>query len=348
MNILHLCPLWFPICPNAPGGIETFLARLVVALDRLGCRNTLLAAGGSSVTTRVIPATPSGVRDMMADGVATEYTCYEQHQLALAFASAGEFDVIHSHIGVGAYPLSLSGYPLPPVLHTQHIPVLIDQAWLLALHPEMWFSTVSRFQHQRLHHPRPERCPVVPNGLEVAEFRFELHPGGGLFFIGRIEWAKGPDLAIRVAQMLDLPLILAGPVVDGEFFELTIRPHLNERIRYIGEIDHLEKNTEYGRAACTILPFRGAESFGLVSIESMACGTPVVALNNGALPEVVDEGVTGYVTGKESELGALVRQAMALDRVAVRARVSQRFDIAVVAERYHELYAHILAEEAVS
>jgi glycosyltransferase involved in cell wall biosynthesis len=137
--------------------------------------------------------------------------------------------------------------------------------------------------------------------------------------------------------------MLAGPIADAELFESTIKPHLGEQIRYLGIVNHEQKNKLFGDASCALLPFRGAEGFGMVSIEAMACGTPVVALANGALPEIVEPGVTGYLTTDESELPSLVLEALKLDRAKVRERVATRFDMAVVARNYLQLYEKIVA-----
>jgi glycosyltransferase involved in cell wall biosynthesis len=182
---------------------------------------------------------------------------------------------------------------------------------------------------------------VVHNGIDVASFEFQPRPGNGLVFLGRIEKGKGPDLAVEVARKLGRQLILAGPIVDEELFEKHIRPHLGEQIRYVGVVNHAEKTALLGAAACALLPFRGAEGFGMVSIEAMACGTPVVALANGALPEIVEPGVTGYLAAKEEDLAELVGPAMELDRRNVRQRVATRFDMKVVAGKYLKLYERI-------
>src|SRR5262249_55128229 len=159
---------------------------------------------------------------------------------------------------------------------------------------------------------------------------------------GRIEWDKGPDLAVRVARRLGLPLILAGPMIDEGFFHRTIEPFLDDQIRYVGPVDHRRKNELFGRAACSVVPSRWDEPFGLVAMESVACGRPVVALARGGLPEVIDPGVTGYLAADEGELAAFVARAPGLDRPGVRDRVAARFDMAVVAARYREIYHEII------
>ena len=334
MKVLHLGPLWFPVSRDAAGGRETWLAGLIAALEKLGCRNTLLAAGDSQTSAELVPVIPRNLVALMKDGRAGEALYYQEHQLTLALARAAEFDLVHSHLSPGVF--SFPG----KILHTQHTPVWQDFEWFIQRHPDLWLNTVSEFQARKLRAAGARRCFVVHNGIDVASFTFRSS-GRGLAFLGRIEAGKGPDLAVAIARQLHLPLTLAGPIIDGDLFRQKIEPFLGDQIRYIGVVNHAQKNELLGSAACALLPFRGAEGFGLVSIEAMACGTPVVALANGALPEVVESDVTGFLTTREEELAALVLPATKLDRARVRERVAARFDLAVVAAQYLKLYKQI-------
>lgn len=341
MQVLHLAPLWYPVARDAPGGIETLLPGLIAALEARGCRNTLLASGDSRTAAEPWPVVPRHLCAAMEAGTAWEYAAYEQHQLLLALERATEFDVVHSHAGPGA--LALSGVPAlrGRVLHTLHNPVTPDLEWFAGQHPEVWFATVSEFQARPLRRAEADRCWVVPNGCEVDSFTFDPRGGEGLFFIGRMEWEKGPDLAVAVARALGCPLVLAGPIVDGAFFDRAIRPSLDDRVRYVGTVDHRRKDELFGRAGCVLVPSRWDEPFGLVAIEAMACGTPVVALARGALPEVIEPGLTGFLAPDEDALAPLVQRALALNRAAIRARVAARFDVAIAADAYRRLYERI-------
>ncbi|HUK81412.1 MAG TPA: glycosyltransferase family 4 protein [Verrucomicrobiae bacterium] len=348
MRILHLGPLWFPVSRDAAGGRETWLAGLIGALEKLGCRNMLLASGDSQTAGELVPVVPRNLIALMREGVAAEHAYFEQHQLMLALERADDFDVIHSHLSPGAFVLSSVPNIGARVLHTQHTPVWRDFQWLVQQRPDLWLSTVSEFQARRLRESGAQRCFVIHNGVDVASFTFQPRGGDGLVFLGRIEKGKGPDLAVATARKLGRPLTLAGPIVDAEFFKTSINPHLGEQIRYIGVVNHEQKNKLLGDASCALLPFRGAEGFGMVSIEAMACGTPVVALASGALPEVVEPGVTGYLTNESNELSELVLQAAKLDRVQVRARMAARFDLGVVGRNYLKLYEQIVAASPAS
>jgi glycosyltransferase involved in cell wall biosynthesis len=342
MKILHLAPLWFPVAYDSLGGVETFLTGLIAALEKQGCRNTLVATGDSRTAAELVPVVPVNLFAQMEAGTAAEYVYYEQHQLLLALERAAEFDVIHSHLGWGGF--ILSGVPgIPPVLHTQHNPVYQDLKWFVGQHPGLWYSTVSEFQARDYRAQSAVRCRVIHNGIDVEAFTFRPRAGGALFFIGRMEDEKGPDLAIGVARQLGRPLTLAGPIVDQHFFDRSVKPSLGGDIRYVGVVDHRQKDELFGQAGCVLMPSRVNEGCPIVSFESLACGTPVVALANGALPEIIEPGLTGFVTSDERELAPLVVRALELNRSAVRARVAERFDLSVVAGKYLRLYQEMTA-----
>ena len=343
MRVLHLCPLWHPISRDSQGGIETFLASLLPALAKIGVESTMIASGDSTADAALIPACEKSLVGEMEKGRAAEYAYYEQEQIALAIRHAADFDLIHSHIGATAYTLSAMFSPARRVLHTVHSLVTGDMQWFVKRNPEIALSTVSELQAGKLRAAGALQCHAIHNGIDTAQFRFSSESGDGLFFIGRMEPVKGPHIAIEVARALGRPLILAGPVVDAAFFERRIAPNLGDGISYVGVVDHQCKNDLFGSAACALLPFRGEEAFGLVAIEAMACGTPVVSLAHGAIPEIVEEGLTGYLgNGDGSDgLADLVQRAARLDRGSIRARVIERFDISAGAVRYAELYEQV-------
>jgi glycosyltransferase involved in cell wall biosynthesis len=340
LRILHLAPLWHAVRSDAHGGIETFLADFIGALNKLGHSNDVIAASGAEVVGNVIPAVEQNLCELMTRKVAHEYVYYEQRQLGIALQNARNYDVIHSHVGPGAYVLSSVAGVKERLLHTHHGPVYDDLRWFVSHHPDLWISTVSEFQLFQLGGPGGKRR-VVNNGVSISRFTFNAGPTDSLFFMGRIEPQKGPDIAVDVARTLNAPIDLAGPIIDRELFASSIKPHLDERIRYIGVLNHEQKNRCLGGARCVLMPSRWNEPFGLVAIEAMACGTPVVGLANGALPEIIDEGVTGFVTKDPRELPRLVEEAFHLDRSAIRRRSAERFDIAQAAAGYEALYTEI-------
>ncbi len=342
MKVLHLCPLWFPVGRDSPGGIETYLPVLLVELERLGCDNTLLASADSDAGGTLVPVVERNIWEGMEDGSVWDYGHYQQHQLLLALEMAAEFDVVHSHIDWAAYVLSGLEGTRDRLLITQHTPVTRDVEWFVARHPGLRFSTVSEFQARKLRDLGATDCEVIPNGIDMTTFELrEQATGEDIVFIGRMEQQKGPDIAVRVARALGRRLTIAGPMTDHEFFDAEIRPWLDEQVRYVGVVDHARKNELLGGAACVLMPSRWEEPFGLVAVEAMACGTPVVALRSGALPEVVEHGVSGLIADEEDGLPDAVKWAAQLDRRTVRGRAERRFDMRRVASRYADLYERI-------
>ena len=338
MRILHICPLWFRIAVDSPGGIETLMPGLFAQLGRVGCENTVLAVADADIPARLVSVVDAPLYEQTANGTAWEYGPFEQHQLLTAVELAENHDVVHSHIGWSGWVLD--GVPLlrDRVLHTQHNPVSPDMEWFVRRHPDLRLSTVSEFQARKLWQLGARRCHVVHNGVDFE--LFPLGPSGrrGLVYLGRLEHDKGADLAIEVARQLGMSLTLAGPAVDHEFFEAQIAPNLDAQIRYLGIVGLAEKAALLGGASCVLMPSREEEGFGLVALEAMACGTPVVALANGALPEVVEDGVTGFLTPDEHRLAELVPAACALGPESVRAAAQRRFSVATAAAGYLGLY----------
>jgi len=343
MRVLHLAPLWFPVAHDSAGGRETLLAGLVEAQCALGCEVAVAASGDSRVAAEVIPVLPRNLFAAMQAQEAGEATYYEQQQLLLTLARADDFDIVHSHAGWYAY--ALSGVPGlgPRVLHTHHTPVWRDLEWFIRQHPDFHYTAVSEFIARFFRQQGARNCAVIHNGVNVQAFPFGAEPTGQLAFVGRIERSKGPDLAIAAARQTGLPLTLAGPIIDGDYYRQAIEPLLSDRIRYIGQISRQQRNGLFASSRAALLPFRGAEGLPMVTLEAMACGTPVVSLANGPLPEIIEPGLTGFLTANEQEIASLVSAAVALDRGAVRRRVAERFDIAVVARQYLALYERMLA-----
>lgn len=344
MRVLHVAPVWLPVSAQAQGGIETFVAELVAAQQELGHEVTLVAAGGSDVPVRLVEAVPEGLVPVMQRGEADDYAYYEQELIVAAVDAARSVDVVHSHVVPGALALDglLSGSP--PVLHTLHGQVTQDLCWSLRSRPRAVVA-VSDAQRAAASAHGATLDGTVHNGLDMRAVPHSATPGDGLLFLGRMEPQKGPDLAIATARALGLTLTLAGPVTDRDFYERGVRPQLGDGVEHVGVLGREAKHEALCRSACVLVPSRWAEPFGMVAIEAMATGTPVAALANGALPEVVDDGVTGRVVGSEADLAAAVREAMQLDRSVVRSTAWSRFHIATAAQRYVEHYTRLLERQ---
>lgn len=337
MKILHVAPLWFPVARDSPGGIETLLAGLVDEQVRQGASVALVASGDSKTAARLEAAVPVNAVDAMAGGGIAEYTYLEQEALLRTLALADEFDVVHSHLGTSAFALSGIRGLGPRLLHTHHNEITADLLGFVNRNPDMWLSTVSQRAADQLRAAGGRNLDTVPNGISTDAFPVTERPGDGLAFLGRIESAKGPDIAIRVALEAERSLTLAGPIVDDEFFAERVRPLLGGTVHYVGSLGHDDKCALLASSVCTLVPSRVEEGFGMVAIESMACGTPVVSSGRGALSEVIDEGVTGYSAEPEAMVERIT-WAVSLDRRAVADHVRRRFGIEHTADAYLALY----------
>jgi glycosyltransferase involved in cell wall biosynthesis len=345
MRVLHVAPLWFPVVRDSSGGVETMLAGLIDEQVREGSEVTLIASGDSRTAARLVPAIPVNAVDAMAAGTTAEYPFHEQQALTLMLEMKAEFDVIHSHLGMSAFALSAVPDLRSRLLHTHHNEITPDLLWFIGQHPDLWISAVSHTSADLIRKAGARNCVVVPNGIPTDDFPVTGRPGEGLAFLGRMEAAKGPDIAIRVARESDRSITLAGPIVDDEFFATRVQPLLGETVHYVGRLGHEAKCELLASSACTIVPSRCEEGFGMVAIESMACGTPVVSSGRGALAEVVEDGVTGYSAEPEG-MAERVSRAVGLDRLVVADHARERFGIARTARAYLALYERVVSTGA--
>jgi glycosyltransferase involved in cell wall biosynthesis len=209
-----------------------------------------------------------------------------------------------------------------------------------ARYPQVRVVAVSEFQRSQLE--GLANVTVIRNGIETRAFPFGAGPGEYLLFLGRMIEDKGPAEAIRVASEIGMPLVMAGP--GSEHFDTEVAPLVDgERVRHLGPVSVEERNELLAGAAALLFPVVYPEPFGLVTVEAMACGTPVAATRLGAVPEIVEEGVTGSCADSPAELAQATTRALALDRARVRERAVERFDYHRMVDAYEELYARVAA-----
>jgi glycosyltransferase involved in cell wall biosynthesis len=224
-------------------------------------------------------------------------------------------------------------------MHTQLGP---DDTWVLKKYPDVPVTAISRFQiHAAQSLPRPN-IPVVYNGIDFDAFTPEFAPGKYLVFLGRLSYDKNPLDAIRLAKKAGMPIILAGNAQGKKevaYFESEIEPLIDgENVQYAGLVNHAQKNKLLREAAALLFPVQWHEPFGLVMIEAMACGTPVVAHNLGSISEVVDNGITGYHATSIDAISDLIAPALALDRRKVREHAMERFGYRRMVDAYLKIY----------
>ncbi len=342
MRIAQVAPLWERVPPPAYGGIELVVGLLTDELVRQGHEVTLFASGDSITLAKLESVHPRAIR---TDPTVKEYGIYEMLQLSQVYERADEFDIIHSHMGASA--LSYANLVKTPTVHTLHGIFTPDNEKLFTYARDQYYVSISNAQRE----PRLGlNCvETVYNGIDptIYEFRSQAQTPPYLAFLGRLSPEKGPHLAIKIAKQSGWQLKMAGKVdqVDREFFEREIAPQIDgKQIQYLGEADHNQKCELLGGAVATLFPITWREPFGLVMIESMATGTPVIAMEMGATPEVIAEGKSGFLCQTLDECIAAIDKAANLNRYECRDRVLAHFSVACMTEGYEAVYQQIMAE----
>jgi glycosyltransferase involved in cell wall biosynthesis len=341
MKIAQIAPLWERVPPPAYGGIELVVGLLTDELVARGHEVTLFASGDSLTSAKLESIHPQALR---LDAAIKEPSIYEMLQLANVYERAGEFDLIHSHMGCVVLPYSR--LTQTPTVHTLHGIFTPDNAKMFAHAKSQPYVSISNAQRENklgLNY-----AATVYNSIDVSAHHYfpVADEPAYMAFLGRISPEKGPHLAIEIAKATGIPLKMAGKVdpFDVDYFEEQIKPQVDgELIQFLGEADHFMKNDLMGRAFVTLFPITWREPFGLVMLESMAAGTPVVAMNLGSVAEVVADGLSGYICNTVAECIEAVAKVPTLSRAACREYVANRFGVEQMAKGYEAVYQQILA-----
>lgn len=339
MRIAQMAPLYESVPPRLYGGTERVVDGVTEELVRRGHEVTLFASGDSKTSARLIPCCARGLR---LDPGVRDHMAYTMHELSIMTATSGEFDLIHNHIDYFAFPHSrLMRTPMVTTLHGRlDLPELRQ---VFAAFPEAQLVSISNAQ--RIPLPRVNWLATVYNGIDLSHFALRESPGTYLAFLGRISPEKRPDRAIEIARAVGIPLKIAAKVdaVDRDYFTREIEPQLSDPlIEYIGEIDERQKDDFLGNAYAYVFPIDWPEPFGMTMVEAMACGTPVIAMNGGSVPEVVVHGQTGFVCRTMAEMVAAVAEVPHIDRRLCRTHVARRFSVARMVDGYEEVYQRTL------
>jgi glycosyltransferase involved in cell wall biosynthesis len=339
MRIAILSPVWFPVPPSRYGGIEWVVSLLADGLVDEGHEVTLFASGDSDTKANLASVFDIAPSEFIGQ------TNYELHHALACFERASEFEIVNDHSGALGAALGATGPT--PVVHTVHGPLnrragqLYEQINRIA--PRVGFISLSMNQRSPL--PDLNWVANCPNALDLSRYPVHPHRGEYLLFVGRMSPDKGAHRAIEVAEELGLPLKLAGKMQElreEEFFDAAVRPHLGGDIEYLGEVSHDEKVDLLQNARATLFPIEWAEPFGLVMIESMACGTPVIASRHGAVPEVIEHGRSGIIVDDHKEMPAALEEADRLDPMECRRYVEERFSKERMVSDYEAAYAKAL------
>jgi glycosyltransferase involved in cell wall biosynthesis len=341
LRIAILAPLAEPVPPTLYGGTERVVSLITEELVRRGHQVTLFASGDSRTAATLVPVCPQGLR---LDPEAKDYAAYTLVALSEAYSRGNEFDLFHNHNDYLAF--GMARLAQTPTVTTTHGRLdLHEVRRIYRLFPEQWLVSISHDQMNWL--PDANWVGTVHNGIAVDRFRLRETPGDYLVFLGRISPEKRPDRAIEIARDVGMKLVIAAKVdaVDQAYYETTIAPliHANRGlIEYIGEVDEHEKDELLRNAYAYLFPIDWPEPFGLTMAEAMATGTPVIASRNGSVPEIVVDGVTGFVCSTFKELIEAVPKVASLDRAACRRHVERNFTPSAMADGYETIYQRVL------
>ena len=337
MRIAQVPPLYEAVPPRFYGGTERVAAHLTDALVELGHEVTLFASAEARTKARLVVVRDEAIR--LDPAPLKSDLAAHMAQLAEVRRRANEFDVIHFHTDMIHFPLFET--MADKTLTTLHGRLdLKDLAGVYRSWPQ--FPLVSISDHQRLPLSFANWAGTVLHGVAAGLYSFHPRSLGYLAFLGRISPEKRPDRAIAIAKRLGRRLKIAAKVdpADQRYFQDKIEPMIlgEPLIEFVGEIGDGEKSGFLGGADALLFPIDWPEPFGLVMIEAMACGTPVVAYDCGSVPEVVEDGITGFIVRTEDEAVAAIRRIDRLDRAVVRRRFEARFSAVAMARRYLGLY----------
>jgi glycosyltransferase involved in cell wall biosynthesis len=340
IRIALLSPPMLPIPPARYAGTERVVASLADGLTRRGHQVTLFAPGDSDVTCELVPTVP---RSLWSTGYRGDLAAYLNITLAKAWSMAGAFDLIHSHLDTIGLPFAR--WCPTPVLSTLHgrldglgHPDLLEEFYDVPL--------VAISESQRRWSPQANWLATIHHGIDVSGVPFRATSGAYLAFVGRVTREKGIEDAIALARATGLVLRMAAKVyvqAERELFDLVVAPAIEEGVvEFLGEVGPQQRDELFAGALATVMLGAWPEPFGLVAIESMATGTPVIARRAGALPEIIEHGRSGFLVDDLQEATLAVARAESLDRRQVRHAVVRRFSVDRMVDDYERVYRDLV------
>src|SRR5579859_4238358 len=336
MHIGLIAPPWTPVPPVLYGGTELVVDRLARGLVAAGHDVTLFASGDSSCPV------PRRSALAVAQGWRIGQAVPELLHVTAAYQALADCDLVHDHTVAG--PLYGERLVDLPIVTTAHGP-LDGELGSLYQHYDPRIPIVAISHAQRRSSPAVHVDRVIHHGIDVNDFPFGEGRGGYCLFLGRMTEEKGPHRAMEAASKAGVPLLIAAKMREADecaYFEKFVQPYLNDRIVYLGEVDHDRKMALLADATALLFPIRWNEPFGLVMIEALACGTPVLAFPEGAAPEVIEDGKTGFLCQDEAEMAEAIAAVPALDRLACRLAVEEYFCTRRMVAEYVQLYRDVI------
>ncbi len=352
LKIAQIAPLWFPIPPKKYGGIERVVAQLCDGLVDRGHDVTLFAAPGSKTKAKLVSVFP---KPLIEAGVSWSDPFWNLRNLSKAYklADIGKFDIVHSHLDI--WTLLFQDLVKVPTLHTMHnslykTGVEINKDFRLKLFNEerkktnIVFISKSAKKQSAI---KFKKDRVIYNGINLDKYKFNPKGGDHFVWVSRVDDYKGIETAIAAAEKMKIELLLAGRLDKSQvnYFNRKIKPHLNKKIRYVGELTEDQLSVFYGKAKAFIYPIAWEEPFGLVVAESMACGTPVIAYKRGSMPELIENGKSGFVVKDFKGLLKAMKEIEKIDRGEVRRRVEKFFSKEIMVKNYEDFYYELISKK---
>jgi glycosyltransferase involved in cell wall biosynthesis len=350
MRIAQIAPLFEDVPPRTYGGTERVIAALCDGLVARGHDVTLFATGGSRTDAQLESVISASLRTRLEPPDMSDVGSHlHLRMLADVYQRASDFDVIHSHIDLTTLPFVESSVtPTVLTLHGRLDTTAVQR--VLPMYPGVPLVSISDHQREAVEGLPVDWIATVPNGLDLGPYHRQPRGRGGyLAFVGRITGEKRPDLAVEVARRTGWPLRVAAKVdpADVDYYHREIEPLFgSDDVEYVGELDEAAKPSFYADAAATLFPSDWPEPFGLVMIESLAAGTPVIALRRGAVPEVLEHGISGFICDDVDEMVDAVRRVGAIDSEACRRR-AEHFGVDQMCARYEAVYEAVLKRPVV-
>ena len=340
MKIAILAPLWKTVPPQKYGGTELVASLLADELVNLGHDITLFACNGSKTNAKLIKIIDKPLFDIIGSFKFDAIQFQEFMEIKIAFDAAknGNFDIIHNHMGINV--AALENFCPVPMVTTNHSSMPPDFIPIAKLAKDSNYISISNSQRKIA--PYLNYINTVYHGIDTKKFSFEAESDDYLLFLATMSKEKGADRAIKIALKSGKKLIMAGDIRKQEDFD-DIKPFIDgDQITYIGEIDFKQKNELMKNALAYIFPIRWSEAFGLTLIESLASGTPVIAYPNGSIPEIIENGKTGFLVNDINEAVKAVKNIKNISRKECRNQAVKRFDVSIMAKNYIKVYKKLL------
>ena len=353
LKIAQIAPLWYPVPPKGYGGTEAVVSKLTEGLIKRGHSVTLFASGDSKTKAKLVSIIK---RNLFSLGVPWLYDSYNILNLIEAFSRAKDFDIIHTHIDV--YDPIFRAKSQVPTIATLHNPFWPTKKtktgrWHEYKARVLIYNRFSKLPYVAISNSYRKQCPAdikfvktIYHGVDLSALKFNPNPENYFVWLGRLTPRKGLHLVVKLARELGFRLLIAGKVASPEnekYFQKEIEPYLSKKIQFLGEIQsEKEKSELLGSAKALIYPLLWEEPFGIVMIEAMACGTPVIAFPRGAAPEIIKDRKTGFLAKSLDGIKRAIKDIENISRIQCRQRVEKLFTVEKMAEEYEKIYYQLL------